>query len=304
MVALLASLPCKMDEDGHCRSRSLEWKLSSDTMLVDARINANLGDLLSISFPKPLQIRDVQNGNEAIFKVEQNEDTILVRPQVPPGAAESARKQGIPVAKLLLKARGNLQITLKQGWRINLDMRLWYPSESVRAIQFSSDDAKKWDLFIEAETKRRLEAKIADLAEIEEALKKRQSTAIRAWTAEQILSEAECDNENETAMSGLLWAQWTTKCRLGEHVFLAGEIRNRSRSKRFRPMEITLDANDAPIQGSSLLLTKDGSTVKLQDLNLGFDEHIKFVVAFDASYDGDIRLTVADSGDRMVVIED
>jgi hypothetical protein len=241
---------CSKDAQGYCTDKVVHVDLGEAPTDVLLKVNTALGDVIAIHFPAGVRFlpQGVVLGNTSVFDVEIDAPgaRLLVRPRLPKDRAASARD--------LLNARTNLQVEIERGWRINLDLRQWYPSEAVRRLVFQSRAIDQSEAIIG----RRVTEAVAELraaVDRERAALADSAAALAiANLSDAFLRGARCEEVDRVEMQAGLWLRVDFSCQIGTRAFVRFTVSNRRRDAPFVLQEVR--ASGAPIAGATIVSAK------------------------------------------------
>ena len=313
MAAAVVTATCTMDRSGYCTDTIVQHTLTYDRPQSVVKINAALGDVVSISFPEDVELNgEPALGNSAIFafRAQKGGDAlrVLVWPKYPPGARDLQEAD-------LIGGRTNLQVFLDSGLTVQVELKIAKKQHAVSQVRLVFPDRIAESQFLReqlAEQARRLQrAHDEERASIEASVTDR----VEHQMAAAVLKRHHCEQLNERAMRGYLIVHARRICRIGDRVFVELSIKNRARGDLFHFDRLEVHDADGvsgnPGRGFGSGGGLDARVVFERDPVLGFGQTVLAVAVFSvAPDDGDASreyaVTVVESGGkkRVVTVDD
>jgi hypothetical protein len=287
-----AVVPCTKDAQGYCTDKIVRHELSYTDDAARIRLNAALGDVVSLEFPKGVQLRgEPALGNKAIFEFRAQPDPfrILVWPKVPAPGVTAQDLEG---------ERTNLEVFLDSGVAVLVDVKIAPPKKSVQRVVFSFPARERESEFVEERIAEEARRQRAEAEHDKEALEEKITERVRRTVAKEILKRHECQPLHERTMRDLLIVFADQICRMGDLVTVRFRVRNRARDV-FHLDEVRLDVDgqaDGQAAASSIVEFS-------RDAVLAFGEEAAGVLVMPVE-DAARRyaLTVRESGGKKRVV--
>ena len=312
LLALLAGTDgssCEPDDLGFCTAKNVLLQLRKAEPYINVKLNTALGTVTTLHFPEGIQVteEDVVIGNTPVFGVTLSARKLAIHASVPAEAAQKASRAGANVGQLLQNSRGNIQIALKRGWQINLDVRLWYPSLSVRSVTFASDDISADERYIATQLEAERQAIHAEYEARNASLDDEVREKALAQVAQDVLARNTCRDGGGVQMHDLLWVAHDKACLVGESVHLHFTLRNRSRGVEFRVGSVELfDDADAPLEALVVFRSEEGKPLTAAGVRLKMNDEVLGAAVFAPDVvEGNVALVIreAGGGNRTVRLE-
>ena len=271
-----AAAACAPDPDGFCTARRVRFAVK--TGRSELRLNTSLGSVVAVEFPAQTQFSGTPAlGNAAFFSVEGHSGSdidarvrLLIRPKLP------ATAQGENPAQYY-GVMSNLQVFLVGAPTLNLKVRLARPEVSVYSVVLSlpaqAAATRAAHAALDAERQRLRREHEAAVARVEATARDKAFTHL----LDGMLKRLECAPEAERARRDFLTLQTESICRIGDHVYIRFQVRNRRRNSVFHFAELQITeagrrVRDGPIE----------PTVRFEVPTpaVGFGEQVRGVAAF------------------------
>lgn len=288
-----ASAPCATDQFGACTDAVVRYKLSYDKLDPQISINAALGDVVSIEFPRDVGLRFAPAlGNKAIFKYEtQNEPLrILLWPKIPKGA-------GRINPKALIGERSNLQIPLEGGITITVTAFFGLPGESVQRLVFEFPEKRETEAYFKEKAAEQMRNVDESKQRALDDLAGKEREIVARGIGRAVIEKVDCNEWDTRTMHDLLVVRAKRVCQIGDNIFVVFSIKNRRRDV-FRLGSVEVRDSGGGNLDAIIEQQKPGT------IQLGFDGESSLVAIFpvEAAESGEFVIEVVEaSGKRRVV---
>lgn len=295
----VAPVRCDKDREGFCQDREVQVELRRETPSVYLKLNTALGRVFTVTFPKGVEILgEPLLGNAAVFELSVQGNLVVIRPQVPEGVE-------IQSAADLLRESTNVQIRLRRGWLINLDLRQWYPDRSAATLKFTSTEVDAEESLI-AQRVAEAEQRIKDSLEYERNnLRTLAREQAKRDMALAILQRNTCADVRETQEKGLLWVRVERLCEVGDTIHVQFRISNRANDEfRVGAVEIVGGTSTDGLPALPVFLSESGAALNQSNVLLRFGQEIRgAMVVESSSVEDEFDLRVTESGGKRRVVD-
>lgn len=296
-LLVLAAPKPRVDDAGFIRSEMVEYPLLDSEKNISLKLNVALGFTSTLYFPKGVTFTEdsVQIGNAAIFDVTTKGNRILIRPLAPQGATGAD----------LIDQRTNLQIEMRRGWRLSIELRQWYQDRSVKQVVFQNQaieaDVEVCQMMAEearADERSKYEEKYLDLeADAESRSVEKMNLAV--------LERNSCNAWSLINMTDLLWVKQEKICVIGKTAYVQFRIRNRARGAEFKLGDVQIVTEESEFQSTNVVFTDErGEQIPFEKVSLRMNQEIVGSIAFAADQaDNNLTLRITEAGGKRRVVE-
>jgi len=288
VAAPSVSADCERDRRGFCTEPVIEHVLEYGQGAIRLRVNAALGDVLSIEFPEGVRLKgEPALGNKAIFEYRAQETEplrVLVWPKIPRGA-RGVRPEDLE------GERSNLQVFLDSGVTLLVELQVAPVRRSVQRVVLRFPERERESEYVREQLARQARELAKEHEREMESLEDRVREESRRTMARAMLERHHCEDLSERSMRDLLVVWVHRICRIGGLTYVEFEIENRRRDLfHLKGVEVrAVDGNEGE-GGVEALVEYAGETT------LPFDARVRGMAVFETAGEG--------AGEYEVVVEE